>query len=66
MRLSEEWLHHYSTKHAHFEQNCPQNMNIRTIKLNQLKLSYQAREGDGGITESGMALMQTQEALFGH
>lgn len=34
---SEEWY-----KHAHFEQNYPQNTEVRTTKLNQLKSLYQA------------------------
>lgn len=33
---------HYETKHAHFEQNYPQNTEVRTIKINQLKSSYEA------------------------
>src|SRR4029434_2845531 len=32
--------HHYETKHAHFEQNYPQNSEV--IKINQLQSSYQA------------------------
>ncbi|KAL0161498.1 hypothetical protein M9458_045223 [Cirrhinus mrigala] len=33
---------HYETKHAHFEQNYPQNTELRTTKINQLKSSYEA------------------------
>lgn len=31
-----------NTKHAYFEQNYPQNTEVRTTKLNQLKSSYEA------------------------
>ena len=33
---------HYETKHAHFEQNYPQNSEVRARKINQLQSSYQA------------------------
>ena len=33
---------HYETKHAHFEQNYPQNSEVRASKINQLQSSYQA------------------------
>ena len=32
----------YETKHAHFEQNYPQNSEVRARKINQLQSSYQA------------------------
>jgi len=33
---------HYETKHAHFEQIYPQNIELRTTKIKQLNSSYEA------------------------
>lgn len=33
---------HYETKHGHFEQNYPQNSEVRTRKISQMQASYQA------------------------
>ena len=33
---------HYESKHGHFEQNYPQNSEVRTRKISQMQASYQA------------------------
>src|SRR4029434_5732790 len=39
---SDNVKHYYETKHAHFQQNDPQNSEVRARKINQLQSSYQA------------------------
>ena len=53
---------HYETKHAHFEQNYPQNSEVRARKIQQLHSSYQATRSV--IVRSATQQERATEASF--